>query len=420
MEPPQSDRLPGACRWRRALTTQLLACFDRWGYAPVAPPALERYELLARGLSEEDRRACVRFVAPPDGRLLALRADVTPQIARMLAQGLGGSLPTDAVVRVAYAAEVVRQPAGPADRAQIHQVGVELVGDAHAQADAEMVRLCHEALSGVGLTGYRVDLSHPGIATAMLDALALPGSLRAEVRTKIAHKDRHGLLALLASRPEPSAANVDAVASLCDRFGSPSLLSGAAASLPAAAVPLARLAAIVAAVTTSCDAPISVDLGEVRGDSYYTGLRLRVWAPGVSRPIVRGGRYDDLLGRYGASTPAIGLAIDLDALAQALEYGRGAPRSSERGPLRLVAVLPGEDTDDVDARRQRASEAASAARIRGDTAWVQPVLDAARATALADLDGAEFITLVGKTVDRAIFKQDGRWVGLPPKDREDT
>ena len=420
MEPPQSDRLPGACRWRRALTTQLLACFDRWGYAPVAPPALESYELLARGLSEEDRRACVRFVAPPDGRLLALRADVTPQIARMLAQRLGGSLPTDSVMRVSYAAEVVRHPAGPSDRAEIHQVGVELVGDAHAQADAELVRLCHEALNDLGLTGYRVDLSHPGIAAAMLDALGLPGSLRAEVRTKIAHKDRDGLVGLLASRPESSPADIEAVASLCDRFGSPSLLSGAAATLPAASLPLARLTAIVDAVTTSCDAPLSVDLGEVRGDSYYTGLRLRVWAPGVSRPIVRGGRYDDLLGRYGVSTPATGLAIDLDALAQALEYGRGAARFSERRPLRLVAVLPGEGAHDVDARRRRASEVASAARVDGDAAWVQPVLDVARATALADLDGVEFITLVGKTADRAIFKQDGRWVGLPPKDREDS
>src|SRR5688500_14005779 len=123
------DLLPPACRRRRAVTTALLSTFEAWGYEPVATPAIEYYEVLARGLSEADRRGCVRFIAAGSGELVTLRADVTPQIARMLAQRFGGELAADVTHRFGYAADVLRQPQSSHDRSEVHQVGVELVGD---------------------------------------------------------------------------------------------------------------------------------------------------------------------------------------------------------------------------------------------------------------------------------------------------
>ena len=406
MQAPSTDELgeplPGACRRRRGLTAQLLACFDQWGYSPVAPPALEPFEMLARGLSEDDRRRCVRFVAPPEGRLLALRADVTPQLARMIAQRVGGTLPRDGVTRVSYAADVVSHPSGPTERAEVHQVGLELVGDGHVAADIELVMLCDEALRHVGLHDHRVDLAHTGVASAVLDALGVDDAERAAVRTMLGHKDRDGLSARLGQ-----GAAAERVASLCDMFGPPSIIGSAAAALPEAAEALGRLEAVTAAAP---NVPLTVDLGEVRGDDYYSGLRLRAWAPGVSRPVIRGGRYDNLLSQYGVSMPAVGFAIDIEALEGALLHAglEAGPKAVVR--QRMVAVLPSPDEDKT---RGRAAAVAAQARAQGMVAWVQPAPDQHRAIELAVRAGADSIALVDGGAQRVLTRQSAQWVETP-------
>ncbi|MCA9693746.1 MAG: ATP phosphoribosyltransferase regulatory subunit, partial [Myxococcales bacterium] len=131
-----------------------------------------------------------------------------------------------------------------------------------------------------------------------------------------------------------------------------------------------------------------VDLGEVRGHGYYTGLRIRVWARGAARPIVRGGRYDGLLARYGRPSPATGLAIDLDALEDALHHaGRGeAPRRDRAGVLIVV--------DDNESARVQAGVVARALRAEGARVSVQAGLERAAARALAErLEAREIIEL---------------------------
>jgi len=396
------DHLPGACRRRRGLTAQLLACFDQWGYSPVAPPALEPFEMLARGLSEDDRRRCVRFVAPPEGRLLALRADVTPQLARMIAQRVGGALPSDGVTRVSYAADVVSHPSGPTERAEVHQVGLELMGDGHVAADIELVTLCDEALRRVGLRDHRVDLAHTGVASAMLDALELDDAERAAVRTMLGHKDRDGLIARLGD-----GAAAERVASLCDRFGPPSIIDSAMESLPGAADALRRLGAVTAAAP---DVPLTVDLGEVRGDDYYSGLRLRAWAPGVARPVIRGGRYDNLLSQYGVPMPAVGFAIDIEALEAALRHAGLDPAPTRSVLKRMVAALP---SPDEDATRGRAAAAAAQARVEGMVAWVQPASDPHRAIELAVRAGVDSLALIDGGALRVLTRQSEQWVETP-------
>ncbi len=362
------DLLPPAAGRRRALVDALLDSFVAWGYRQVVTPTVERYEVLAAGLSEADRAHVVRFVSGPASQVVALRSDVTPQIARMVARHRGTTWPADAVLRLAYTADVVRQPADAREKTEQHQMGVEFVGDASPAADAELVALAHAALINVGLTGFRFDMSHRGIAHRVLDGLGLDAGDRQAVEARLGRKDRGGLEALLVGKGI-APARAAAVGSLCDAYGRPEVIERLADLDPdgGAAEGLHTLQAIVEHVrAASPDAAdlLDVDLGEVRGFDYYTGARLRAWAPGVAAPVLRGGRYDDLVGRFGAAAPATGFALDLDALQQAL--GDRGPRPGGRSG-RLIALHP----DCPHHARIEASRTAAAARGAGEPAWIQ-------------------------------------------------
>lgn len=390
------DLLPPACRRRRAVTATLLATFEAWGYEPVATPAIEYYEVLARGLSDADRRGCVRFIAAGSGELVTLRADVTPQIARMLAQRFGGELPADVVHRFSYAAEVLRQPTTLRDRSEVHQVGIELVGDDDPSADAELVALADASLRSIGLRGFRLDLAHTRIARGLLTALELPPDEGEQAHALLARKDRDGLARLLEPLDRPPALRRAAVA-LCELFGAPQRVLPRAEQALAGVGVDAALAELRAVLEHLAGLPggvlerVSVDLGEARGFDYYSGIRVRGWAGGVHHPLVRGGRYDGLLRRYGVPRPATGFAIDLDAVEAALAAQGHEPAGAEAPPAHLVAI-------DAAARgpaiRGQAQALAATARTRGRRAWVQPAVTLARARALADDAGADTLTFV--------------------------
>lgn len=393
-----SDLLPPACRRRRAVTARLLGTFEAWGYEPVSTPAIEYFDVLARGLTEHDRRGCVRFIAAGSGELVTLRADVTPQIARLLAQRWGGELPVDVVHRLSYAAEVLRQPTRERSQTEIHQVGVELVGDGDPAADAELVALADASLRAAGLSAYRLDLAHMRVARGLLGALGLPVEGEREAKARLARKDREGLRATLARFDGPAVLQRAAVA-LCDLYGPPGpVLERAAQALADAGVDeaLDELRAVVEHLERWGDGVVerlTLDLGEARGFDYYSGLRLRGWARGVRLPVVRGGRYDGLPRRFGVPQPATGFAVDLAVVEAALDAQGHAVPEAEPPPAHLVAVAPGAGTPDVRARAQAAAREAQAAGLR---AWVQPevtleraqqVADGARAREMTFLDG---------------------------------
>lgn len=404
------DLLPPACRRRRAVTAALLSTFEAWGYEPVATPAIEYYEVLARGLSDADRRGCVRFIAAGSGELVTLRADVTPQIARMLAQRWGGELPVDVVHRFGYAAEVLRQPGtlrerseAPGgrsealrERSELHQVGVELVGDDDPAADAEIVALVDASLRAIGLTDFRLDLAHTRIARGLLDALELPAEPGRAAHALLARKDREGLARLLAPLDRPDALRRATVA-LCELFGAPArVLPRAERALAGAGVDAAlrELSAVLEhleALSGGVLERVTLDLGEARGFDYYSGIRVRGWAAGVHHPLVRGGRYDGLLQRYGVPRPATGFAIDLDAVEAALAAQGREPAGAEPSPAHLVAMAPAARGPAV---RSRAQALAASARTQGRRAWVQPGVTLARAQALAEDVGADVLTFV--------------------------
>ena len=341
------DLLPEEARARRSLARTVLADFDLRGYDLVLPPAFEFAEVLERGLGALDPSEVLRFVEPESGEVAALRPDMTPQIARMIATRMRDRPPP---FRIAYEGTVLRRRSGRArKRRQIPQVGVELVGVASPAGDVELLEVAVSALRAAGLREFVVDLGDAGVvrgllqgleqevAAAVADAVGNKDEDEIETRMREAGADPSRLIALL--RQQLHTATSRAVLDEGCK-----LLAGTAAEQPAL-----RLRALFdAASARGLGAHLSADLAEIRSAAYYTGMLFRAYAKGPGEAIASGGRYDELLGRFGMAAPAVGFGIDLDALALALQAAGGARMAGDRV---LVVGVGGGDT--VDALRGR-------------------------------------------------------------------
>jgi ATP phosphoribosyltransferase regulatory subunit len=312
------DHAPEAASARRRIVDGLLATFERRGFARVITPAFEYEEVLALGLGDAARAATVRFVEPSSGEVVALRPDITPQIARLIATRYRDER---GPVRLCYEGTVVRLERGARGQREVMQAGIELAGVAGPGGDVDAIALAVEALAAVGLAQPTVDLGHLGLAREVLTALELPEPALAEARRCIAKHDGAGLGDVLQQARGAKAA-IDFARLLPQLSGGPAVLDDARAKAPNAGIKraLAELAAIVSAVgNRKLAARLHVDLGEVRGFDYYTGVRFQAFVPGAASAVLQGGRYDGLLARYGRPSPAVGFAVDVDAVVGALE-----------------------------------------------------------------------------------------------------
>jgi len=310
------DLLPEEAAARRALSRRVLDRFALAGYRLVTPPAFELADVVERGLGPLAAGDVLRFVEPESGDVAVLGPDMTPQIARMVATRLRDHAPP---IRLAYEGTVIRRKAGRAKKhRQIPQVGVELCGAADAGADVELLGLAGSALRAVGLSRFSIDVSDAGIVRSLCAGVEEP-ALSAITRA-LSIKDEAQVEALAAALPALSPRVRAALTALPRLHGTTDVLEEAAAALEgtAAAASLARLRALVAEATARGLGPhLTVDVGEVRGFAYYTGTIFSIYAEGPGEAIGAGGRYDELLGRFGAPMPAIGFGLDLDALASA-------------------------------------------------------------------------------------------------------
>jgi len=314
------DLLPDEARRRRALGRRVLTHFALYGYQLVTPPAFEFAEVLERGLGTLDPSDVLRFVEPESGEVAALRPDMTPQIARMVATRLEREPPP---IRLCYEGTVVRRRQGRARRhRQVPQAGVELYGAPGIAGDVEILRLAASVARRCGLSAFVVDLGHAAVARSLLDAL--PRALAAEVSDALAQKDASRIGALLAEVVAPPAI-VRALAALPELHGADEAVFDRAMPLVAgtpAEAPVRELRALwdtARRASPELTAALRIDLGEVRGFAYYTGAIFHILAPGPGEPIGAGGRYDDLLARFDVPMPAVGFALHLDAVAWALE-----------------------------------------------------------------------------------------------------
>jgi ATP phosphoribosyltransferase regulatory subunit len=343
------DFAPRAAASRRRIAETLLGVFERWGFARVITPAFEYEDVLALGMGMAGRAAAIRFVEPSSGQVVALRPDITPQIARLIATRFHDE---PGAVRLCYEGTVVRLERGARGQRELIQAGVELAGVAGPRGDAEVIALGVAALQAAGLPSPTIDLGHLGLAREALAALDLPPEAIEEVRGRIAKRDSAGLeKALQGARGgrggRESKAAVRFAVLLPELSGPPSILETALKQAPTEGVrrALVDLQGIVAAVEErQVPARLRVDLGEVRGFDYYTGLRFQGYVVGASQAVLAGGRYDDLLGRYGRPSPAVGFAVDVEAAAGALESERekGDPAGdgAAEGPGGVLVVGP--------------------------------------------------------------------------------
>jgi ATP phosphoribosyltransferase regulatory subunit len=315
------DLLPEETRERRDLAGRVLSRLELFGYDLVLLPAFEFADVLERGLGALDSSEVLRFVEPESGEVAALRPDMTPQIARMIATRLATRPPP---FRLAYEGTVLRRLSGRArKRRQIPQVGVELVGEAGPAGDIEVLEVCAAVLEAAGLREFVIDLGDAGVVRALL--AGLDPDRAADVAAAVGRKD-----ALEVGDRMREAGGDPAL--VLELLKTTSLEEGVRLLEKTPAAPAAaRLAALHhAAASRGLGSRLTADLGEIRSAAYYTGMLFRAYARGCADAIGSGGRYDDLLARFGAPMPAVGFAIDLDALALAVRAASGAAKGRER------------------------------------------------------------------------------------------
>lgn len=328
------DLLPPDAAARRSLARRLIETFGRDGYDLVTTPPFEHAEVIERGIETVDRRDLLRFVEPDTGEVALLRPDITPQIARVIATRLADRPPP---WRLCYEGTVIRRRRGRARRhRQLAQAGVECVGVPGAEGDAEVIALAVRACAAVGLEDVQVELGQVHLGRAALEAV--PEAARAAVEEALVRKDRAELERLLVGASVHGDARAHLLA-LTELYGGLDVIGAAAQRFASRAerTLLDDLRAVAARLEAAgLGDRLLVDLGEVRGASYYTGVSFSLLAEGPGEPVGGGGRYDNLLARFDAPAPATGFAIALDNLQWAL--GRaGRPWTAER-PRRVVVA----------------------------------------------------------------------------------
>ena len=302
--PGTQDLLFESAHRLRRCEAALCQVFESRGYAEVIPPAIEAADVFGT----EAFRALDR-----SGRLIALRADFTAQVARIAATRLAGVSP----LRLYYRGSIVRRAApdsGPL--AERLQAGCELVGADGAEADAEILALASASLHALGLGAARISLGSTGYFSALAAAAGVSERLAAALHDAVDRKDLPGLRALC-EREVPAGKARDALLMLAQpprpQTQAADLLARAEALAPSEEA-RAALRRVSDALARSKGAELEIDLGEVRGLGYYTGIVFNLYAQGSPRPVGGGGRYDTLLGRFGDPRPAVGFSLDLDAL----------------------------------------------------------------------------------------------------------
>ena len=349
-----ADVLPSEARHIEELRRLYLDTARGYGYELVMPPLLEHLESLLSGTGRALDLQTFKLVDQLSGRTLGLRADTTPQVARIDAHLLNRA----GVTRLCYCGPVLHtRPDRPFATREPLQFGAEIYGHAGMEADLEVLQLALDSLKAVGVQQFTVDLSDARIVPALLQGVALSADQRDALHQALAAKDVSGLKALTQSLP----ANVrDALVALVGLYGDASVLDRAEAALAAWPEALQAIAQLRQVAADLADLPVTFDLADLRGYAYYSGVRFAIFVPGASDALVRGGRYDEVGAVFGRKRPAVGFSLDLKELVQVvpargLKAAIRAPWAADAGLRRAIAslrdrgetvvcVLPGHDS----------------------------------------------------------------------------
>ena len=315
-----ADVLPAEARKVESLRRNILDLYQSYGYELVAPPILEFLDSLLTGTGSDLNLQTFKLVDQLSGRTLGLRADITPQVARIDAHLLNRS----GVTRLCYAGSVAhaRTPVGSSAREQL-QIGAEIYGCAGWEADFEAISLLLKTLELAGLSKVYLDLSHAGILMGVLDGQSIDQESIGELYELLQTKDRPRLAQWAARVPAQTS---QALLALTELNGPcTEVLAKAKKILPQHALIDQALSDLERVVTATANLSkgleLSIDLSDLRGYQYHSGVMFAAYVDKLPQPIARGGRYDHVGQAFGRSRPATGFSLDLLTLANLSPLG---------------------------------------------------------------------------------------------------
>jgi ATP phosphoribosyltransferase regulatory subunit len=344
--------LPDEAERKREVERRLSDVFARWGYREIVTPTFEFFDAIAVGTDPAVQENMFKLIDRETGRMLALRADITPQIARVVATRLRDE---PKPLRLCYVTNVFRYDEPQlAHYREFYQAGVELIGLDKPEAEVEVLAMTVEGLRALGLGRFQIDVGHPDFFRGLVEELKTDVAHERELRTALERKDLSTLERLVADLA-PAAHVGEALLALPTLFGQEEVLARAErlARNARSQRALANLAEVHRLLTIYglADA-VLLDLGEVRGFDYYSGMYFEAYVAGFGAAIAAGGRYDDLLGRFGYPCPAVGFAVDVARVMSVME-AQGA-----------AAPLPGPDFFIIDFTRDKTVALSLARRLR--------------------------------------------------------
>lgn len=334
------DILPAQAWHIETLRRRLLDMFHGHGYRLVIPPLLEYLPSLLTGTGHDMDTKTFKLVDQLSGKTMGLRADITPQAARIDAHLLN----KQGVTRLCYAASVVHTlPDGLMKTREPLQVGAELFGHAGIEADSEIQQLMLDALRIAGVEKVHLDIGHVGIFRCLMKQGQVSAELEAELFSALQGKDGTALAELAQTLDQPVR---EALCLLPKLYGSPAVLDEARRQLPdfpGIGQALDDLASIASQLQGKV-ANLCIDLAELRGYHYHSGVVFAAYAEGWANAIAQGGRYDEVGQAFGRARPATGFSMDLRSLcegspAPALPKGILAPYIQDAALQDTIAAL---------------------------------------------------------------------------------
>lgn len=331
-----ADVLPSQARGVEQLRRMLLDQARSYGYELVIPPLVEHLDSLLSGTGAELGLKTFKLVDQTSGRTIGVRADTTPQVARIDAHLLN----REGLTRLAYCGPVLHARAdGALASRELLQFGAEVYGHAGLEADLEIIDLALDAVGSAGVGGVQLDLGDARVLRALLAGATLDAERLVELAAALARKDAAALAPLADSVVPASRAGLHALLRL---YGGREVLDAARAALPrsgpigAALDDLAWLARHVE--REHPDVRIGFDLADLSGYAYYSGPRFSLYADGVNAALARGGRYDEVGAVFGRNRPAVGFSLDVKTLAASITPA--AAQSAVRAPWIDASVAP--------------------------------------------------------------------------------
>ncbi|MDE2416725.1 MAG: ATP phosphoribosyltransferase regulatory subunit [Burkholderiales bacterium] len=319
-----ADVLPFEARHIEEIRRDLLDMARCYGYELVMPPLLEHLESLLSGTGEALDLKTFKLVDQLSGRMMGLRADSTPQVARIDAHLLN----RQGVTRLCYCGSVLHtRPAAPHATREPLQFGAEIYGHKGLEADLEILTLALDALQAAQVSAVSVDMADARIVHALVKEAQLSVDQQALLQAALAAKDAGEIKAITRDCP---AAPAQGLQQLVQLYGDVSVLDEAQKILPDSAGirdALAHLRWLAGHVEGT---RVTFDLSDLRGYAYYSGAQFSLYAPGASDALARGGRYDEVGSIFGRKRPAVGFSLDIKALSAV-----AAPR-----PLRAAIRAP--------------------------------------------------------------------------------